>query len=235
MLQKVMNDLRGDDIVARDGEIGSVRDTYFDDESWAVRYLVVDTGNWLPGRLVLISPASVAAIGDGHVRVDLSREQVQRAPGTEGHQPVSRLYEQSHAIYYGYPYYWAGPYLWGPVATPLAAPPATPDRMPGASESGAAAAARQQAEREAEQSHLRSSAEVVGYQIQATDGTIGHVEDFLLDDRSWAITDMVVDTRNWLPGKNVRVPPSAIEEVDWNNKQVRVRLTRDEIRQAEEV
>src|SRR5690606_36496839 len=106
MLQKVMKDLRGDDIVAHDGEIGSVRDAYFDDEHWTVRYLVVDTGNWLPGRQVLISPASIAGVADGHVRVDLSRDQVEQAPGAEEQQPVSRLYEQSHALYYGYPYYW---------------------------------------------------------------------------------------------------------------------------------
>jgi uncharacterized protein YrrD len=233
MLQKVMKDLRGGDIVARDGAIGSVRDAYFDDDHWAVRYLVVDTGNWLPGRQVLISPASVAGIDDGRVRVDLSRDQVERAPGAENQQPVSRLYEESHALYYGYPYYWAGPHLWGPVATPLSAPPTPTART--ANESREITEAREQALREAEQSHLRSSAEVVGYQIQATDGTIGHVADFLVDDRSWAIADMVVDTRNWLPGKTVRVAPSAIEQVDWSNKQVRVRMTRDQIKQSEEV
>jgi len=107
--------------------------------------------------------------------------------------------------------------------------------MPNDSEARAVAAAREQAEREAEQSHLRSSAEVVGYQIQATDGTLGHVEDFLIDDGTWAITDMLIDTRNWLPGRTVRVPPSAIDQVDWSNKQVRVRMTRDEIKASEEV
>jgi uncharacterized protein YrrD len=232
MLQRIMKDLRGDDIIARDGAIGSVRDAYFDDDNWAVRYLVVDTGNWLPGRHVLISPASVAAVEKDNVRVALSRNQVERAPGIEQDQPVSRLYEQSHALHYGYPYYWSGPYLWGPVVMPVGAPPG-PIEHP--NESRALAEARDQAERKAAESHLRSSAEVVGYQIHAKDGAIGHVEDFLVDDSSWAIADMVVDTRDWLPGKKVRVAPAAIEGVDWANREVRVRLTRDEIENSESV
>jgi uncharacterized protein YrrD len=232
MLRKVMKDLRGDEIVARDGVIGSVRDAYFDDQSWAVRYLVVDTGTWLPGRQVLISPSSIAGIEDGNVRVALSRDQVERAPGVDEHKPVSRLYEQLHALHYGYPYYWSGPYLWGPVGMPTAGPSTPIGVQP--NEAPELVEARERVAREADQAHLRSSAEVIGYQIQATDGVIGHVEDFLVDDQSWAIADMVVDTRNWLPGKAVRVPPTAISEVDWASQLVHVRLTRDAIRQAEE-
>jgi sporulation protein YlmC with PRC-barrel domain len=85
------------------------------------------------------------------------------------------------------------------------------------------------AEREAAQSHLRASSEVIGYSIHAADGAVGHVEDLLIDDRNWAIADLVVDTRNWLPGKKVRVPPSAVDAIDWKSREVKVRLRREEI------
>jgi sporulation protein YlmC with PRC-barrel domain len=233
MLQRVMQDLKGDRIQARDGPIGSVHDVYFDDERWAVRYLVVDTGEWLPGKRVLISPASVPRQeGDGdYIRVALTREQVEHAPGTDEDPPVSRMLEAAHAQYYGYPYYWTGPYLWGPVPMPLAAPPAEQaQRAPSSTEREI----RQAAEQRARESHLRSSSEVVGYAIRAVDGEIGHVEDFVVDDRTWAIADMVVDTRNWLPGKKVLVPPEAISDIDWDNRQVSVKLRREELKRSPE-
>lgn len=230
MLQKAMQDIRGDAIVARDGEVGSVKDLYFDDERWAVRYLVVDTGNWLPGRKVLISPASLQEAGSDTIRVGLTREQVENAPGIDQDPPISRILEAEHARYYGYPYYWTGPYLWGMGAMPVAAPPANPAQQPRAQTE-----MRQRAEQEAEASHVRSSAEVVGYAIRAEDGEIGHVEDFVVDDESWAIAGMVVDTRNWLPGKKVVVPPDAIAAVDWNRREVAIRLKRDELKRAPEM
>ena len=226
MQRSVMKDLRGDDIVARDGRFGSIDDAYFDDERWALRYLVVDTGNWLPGRLVLISPASVRGVQSNEVRVDLTRRQVEQAPGAETEQPVSRLYEEAHAAYYGYPYYWAGPYLWGAGAMP-------PSRQMLDTRSAPEARERmEQAEEAAAESHLRSSAEIAGYSIEAADGELGHVEDFLFDDESWAIHDLIVDTRNWLPGGKVLVAPGEVESIDWAGKRVKVRLTRDALRRS---
>ena len=222
-----MQDLKGDTIVARDGDIGSVKDVYFDDERWAVRYLVVDTGNWLPGRKVLISPASLSARqpGGDAIGVDLTREQVQKAPDVSTDQPVSRLEEMSHASYYGYPGYWTGPYLWGSALTPAD----YPRRQNRVEEE-----VRRRAEQQAETSHVRSGQEVIGYEIRAADGEIGHVEDFLIDGQSWAIAGMVVDTRNWLPGRKVVVPPEAIESVDSFAKQVTVRLTREALKGSPE-
>lgn len=231
MLQKVIHGLKGDAVVARDGSVGKVDDVYFDDERWAVRYLVVDTGNWLPGRHVLISPASVSpggADGADSISLDLTRHQVEHAPGTDADPPVSRRFEEAHARYYGYPYYWAGPYLWGVAEMPLA--------TPAIEQSRADAAKRgedlERAEHEAEASHLRSGAEVIGYRVHAADGEIGHIQDFLIDDENWAIADMVVDTRNWLPGRKVLVSPAAVKEIDWRNREVAVRLTREELKRA---
>jgi uncharacterized protein YrrD len=234
MLQRAIRQLKGDTLVARDGVVGAVDDVYFDDERWAVRYLVVDSGSWLPGRKVLISPASVVPQHRAdEIHVDLTREEIEDAPGIDEDPPISRSLEQAHARYYSYPYYWVGPYLWGPAAVPLAA---VPDETAVLQQARLCAAedARTAAAERARESHLRSSKEVAGYKIQAVDGSIGHVEDFLIDFGNWAITDLLVDTRNWLPGKKVLVPPTAISDIDWANRAVSVRLTRAELETAPE-
>lgn len=189
--------LRGDMIMAADGRIGLVDDVYFDDERWGVRYFVVDTGGWLPGKRVLISPASVdgEASGGDQLRVRLTREQVEKAPDAESDRPVSRQYEMKHAAHFGYPYYG------------------------GAEEAP-----------EGGDSHLRSGLEVIGYDIEARDGAIGDVEDFVVDEKSWSISDVVVDTTKWWPGGRVRVHPDDVERIDWEGRKVHLRLTRDEVR-----
>lgn len=222
MMQKLVKDLQGDTIVAADGEIGSLSDAYFDDERWTLRYFVVDTGRWLPGRKVLIAPQSVAQAEGDVLRLELSRGAVEGAPGIDADPPVSTLLRQAHEARYAHPY--AGPFLWAAPMVPAAAPPLATSKA----ERERAAQARQRAER----SHLRASSEVVGYRIQARDGEIGHVEDFVVDDETWAIADIVIDTRNWLPGKKVLVPPSAISGIDWERGTVSVRLNRDELKQS---
>lgn len=215
MLHNV-KDIRGDKIAARDGEIGSVDEVYFDDEDWRVRYFVVDTGGWLAGRKVLISPVSVdRSQSDEHaIAVGLSREQVEHSPGIEADKPVDRQLEEAHARYYGYSLYWASPEMAG---------------MTTLERSGESARELKKAERKAERSHLRSSDEVIGYSIHAADGRIGHVEDLRIDDRNWAVSDLVVDTRDWLPGKKVLVPPSAVENIDWSTREVRLRMSREDV------
>jgi uncharacterized protein YrrD len=223
-----VRDLRGDTLIARDGAIGSVDDVYFDDERWAVRYLVVDTGDWMPGRRVLISPASLEPHGAqaGAVRVNITREQVKSAPPVATDRPVSRQYEMAHAAHFGYPYYWSGPMLWGPVGVPMAGSPPHAGLSPMRSVAGLAA----QAQLEQGDSHLRSGAEVIGYDIEARDGAIGAVEDFALDDENWAIHHVVVDTHKWWPGGEVRVAPQDVESIDWSARKMRLRLTREELR-----
>jgi hypothetical protein len=220
--------LQGDRLIARDGAIGSVEDVYFDDERWGVRYLVVDTGDWLPGRRVLISPASVepGGVSDQALRVQLTREQVKSAPPMEAERPVSRQYEMAHAAHFGYPYYWSGPALWGAAGVPLAGTP------PHAAMSARRADAERavEAELESGDSHLRSGAEVIGYDIEARDGPLGEVADFAVDERTWAIRDVIVDTTKWWPGGEVRVAPQEVERIDWHEGKVHVRLSREELR-----
>jgi sporulation protein YlmC with PRC-barrel domain len=228
MKQRVMKDLRGDAIAARDGEIGKVKDVYFDDERWAVRYLVVDTGGWLTGRRVLISPASLDRVSyeERQVVANLSRKQVEEAPGLEAEQPVSRLYEEAHARYFGYPYYWTGPELWGFAPMPMLAQSRDEAVAANAEENRRIEAA----ERAAARSHVRSTAEVVGYKVHAVDGPAGRVDDFVVDDRDWSVESVVVDAREWLPGGQVLVPRGAVTAIDWSARELNVALTREQIR-----
>ena len=232
MLHSV-NHLHGFAVVASDGDIGRVDELFFDDEHWAVRYLVVDTGGWLDGRKVLISPYSVERM-DGQqktVEVRLTRAQVENSPDIDAHQPVSRRHEADYLKYYGYPTYWGGAEMWGVGGYPLVAP--ATEAMPAVERDEAAAARDRDLDENSEDSHLRSTKDVVGYHIQASDDSFGHVEDFLVDDESWAIRYLVIDTRNWVPAsKRVLVATKWIDRVEWTDSKVHTQLSKDAIRSA---
>ena len=85
-----------------------------------------------------------------------------------------------------------------------------------------------------ENPHLRSSSEVTGYRLSAEDGDVGHVEDFIFDEQSWALRYLEIDTRNWLPGRHVLISPAWVEEVDWATQQVKVAVSRDLVNNAPE-
>jgi hypothetical protein len=217
--------LKGLVIRATDGELGTVVEFYFDDDSWAIRYLTVETGGWLGGRSVLISPYSIRAVDWEARRLDvtLTKEQVENSPNISTHLPVSRQQEAAYLGYYGYPFYWGGPKLWGSEFYPSNLIPTTPSTQ---------AVADILRERQTVDSHLRSSAAVNGYNIEATDGEIGHVVGFVLDEEAWAIRYMEVATRNWWPGKKVLVSPAWIERVSWADSRVCVALSREAIKLA---
>ena len=219
--------LSGSTVTATDGAIGHVKEVYFDDHVWAIRYLIVDTGTWLSGREVLISPYAVnQPLGrDKNIDVALTRVQVEKSPDIDTHQPVSRRHEQAYLDYYAYPAYWGGDTLWAMTAMPV-----VPSALV-APEQAAAERALLDKPVPAEDVHLRSSASVQGYDIQASDDSIGHVEDFLFDDQSWAIRYLVIDTRNWWPGgKRVLIGTHWIERIEWAEKTVWVKLTREQVK-----
>jgi hypothetical protein len=221
--------LTGYTLRATDGEIGSVEDFYFDDEAWAIRYLVVDTGKWLPGRKVLISPISLGAVDDDGKKLDvkLNKNQVENSPDIDKHKPISRQHESELFRYYNYPYYWAGPYLWGPIAYPAEFAVTAPD-----TQVREIKAAEERAN--SEDRHLRSTREVANYSVHASDGEIGHVEDFVVDGENWAIRYVIVDTKNWLPGKKVLVSPQWIKQVSWSESAVYFDVTREAIKSSPE-
>jgi hypothetical protein len=216
-----MHDLQDYAIRATDGDIGRVKDFYFDDERWGVRYLVVETGGWLNGRKVLISPISIGQPGwtDKVLPVSITRNQVRDSPGIDTEKPVSRQHEISYFGYYGYPVYWTGGGLWGAGAYPN---PLMTGHVP------APVPARQRDD----DPHLRSGNAVMHYHIEATDGDIGHVHSLLVDDETWAIRYIVVDTSNWWLGHQVLISPQCINEVRWSDERVSIDLTRQSVKDA---
>jgi hypothetical protein len=216
------NHLKNFRLGAIDGEIGAVKEFYIDDVNWKVRYLVADTGHWLPRRKVLIPPHALKDVDEERksLHVDLSREQIEKSPSIDAERPVSRQFEEEYLRYFGWPFYWMDPALWGTAPTSI--PPSVPveNIRPQPAAQG--------------DPNLRNTNELVGYHIQAIDGEIGHVEDFLIDDEDWSIRYLVVDTRNWLPGKRVLVSPLWIERVSWEDAKVFVDLQRDAIKEAPE-
>jgi len=235
MLHNV-KELEGYAVGASDGELGTVKDVYFDDKRWVIRYLVVETGGWLRGRKVLISPTSVSRLtwDDSVMHVNLSRQQVRDSPSIDTDKPVSRQHEIDYYNYYGYPNYWEGGNLWGLGVYPVPWIGGYPDPVPGSGqrrddETEREREGRLDRERESADSHLRSSNVVIGYEIMATDGPIGSVENFVFDDKSWAIRYLVIDTRKWLPGKHVLLSPDSVGRVSWSDHEVFVNRTRQAI------
>ena len=223
--------LEGFAIGATDGAIGKVKDFYFDDEAWVIRYLVVDTSRWLGGRDVLISPYSLGTPDwEGKtLPVTITTDQVRNSPGVDSDQPVSRQYERIYLGYYDYPYYWGGTGLWGAGNYPGVVPLGR-DVDPFGSYQGYL---RAPSDRDAgNDPHLRSCETVRGYHIVAADGGIGHIDGFLVDDTTWSIRYLVVNTSNWWVGHKVLLSPEWIEKVSWQDSTVTTNLDREAIRKA---
>jgi hypothetical protein len=201
---------------------------YFDDTHWAIRYLVADTGGWLPGRKVLISPYAMAqvSIEQRQIAIHLTKQQIQDSPSIDNDKPVSRQFEEDYYGYFGWPIYWAGPYTWG--YSPFVSHISTKALQDYESYKGSDLTGK------AWNPDLRSTRHVTGYAIQAVDGEIGHVEDFTFNDETWEIRYLVVGTKNWWPGKRVLISPQWIDRVSWTDSNVLVRLTRDAIKEAPE-
>jgi sporulation protein YlmC with PRC-barrel domain len=213
--------LKGYKLDAIDGEIGRVKEFYFDDKHWTIRYLVADTGSWLPGRQVLISPYALLSIitEEKQIAIDLTKQQIEDSPSLDSDKPVSRQFENAYYGHHGWPTYWGGPHQWG------SAPYIEHDRekwkvFPKS--------------KKTRDHHLRSTYAVTGHHVQAIDGEIGHVEDFVIDDETWAIRYLIVGTLNWWPGKKVLVSPQWIDRVSWHERKVFAHLTRQTIKQSPE-
>jgi len=204
-----------------DGEIGTVKEFYFDDRHWAIRYLVVDTGNWLMGRQVLISPYALIAVSKEkqQIAIDLTKKQIEDSPSLDSDKPVSRQFEEAYYGHYGWPTYWSGSNLWGAYLYIAR----DPEKRRASTQ-----------DEKAWDPHLRSTHDVTGHHIQAADGEIGHVDDFIIDDETWAIRYLIIDTRNWWPGKKVLISPQWIERVSWSESKVFVNLPRETIKQSPE-
>jgi hypothetical protein len=180
---------------------------------------------------VLISPIAIESIDWDKrcVQVTLTRQQVEASPPIDTDKPVSRQHEVDFLGYYGYPSYWGGPFMWGTSSYPYPQRP-TP-AVPGAN--GANGSLNERAHSAADP-HLRSALEVIDYHLQTTDALMGQVEDFLVDNESWAIRYIVVDARSWWSGKHVVISPQWITRVDWAERLVYVDVARETVRGAPE-
>jgi uncharacterized protein YrrD len=211
----------GEKLRATDGEIGRVRDFYFDDRIWVVRYLVADTGRWLTGRQVLISPHALGHLyPKGKVLlVNLTRKQIEKSPSIDEHKPVSRQHEEEFHRYYGYPYYAESWPLWGLAGYPVVVPPPPPT-----------AASQRRVD-----SRLRSARIVQGYNVEASDGNIGQIADFLIDGRTWVVREIVVEAGHWYSGKEICIPTEKISRISYYESTVYVDSSKAAIMEAAHV
>ncbi len=219
MAMRSLKGLVGYEVRAQDSNIGTLKDFYFDDFYWVIRYLVSNFGDQEPGRVVLISPASVLQPNDAEkvIPTQLSIDQVEKSPLIEQDMPVSRQYEITLHQHYQWPFYWVG----GSVTTyPLAEL---------AEEMREAQTPRTE---EIQEARLESFDQVKGFGIRARDGEIGHLWDFVIDDSSWKVLYMVVDTGNWLPGRKVLVSLNWVEKFDWEDQAIQVDLSKETIQNS---
>ncbi len=226
MLRNI-NDLFGFRIAAKDGEIGTVKDFYFDDETWTIRYLIVKTGAWL-SREVLIAPEAVIDHNweDGTFSVGITKEQIRESPDIDTDKPVSRQQEAELAKYYPWQSYWGTGFYPGGVWGNIEPTPSFDPRL---------IREIDRKENSHEDRHLRSSKAVTGYHIHAEDGDVGHVANFIFDDQTWQIAYLLVDTHNWIGGKKVLVAVKHVQHVEWENSKIDVDLTKDTIKTSEPV
>ena len=230
-----LNDLQDYAIRATDGDIGSVKDFYIDDQAWVIRYFVVEAGSWFSSKKVLVSPF---AFGDPNwqdkvLPVSITREQVSNSPDIDTDKPVSRQHENDYLDYYAYPFYWGGAGLWGAESLPNLAMPqfvSTPSVIEPQPDN--VVVDPPAAHHNSDDIHLRSCKVVMGHHIHASDGDIGHVQGMLVDDKTWALRYLIVDTSNWWGGHLVLIAPDWIREISWFDGMVSLNVTRQQVKDA---
>jgi hypothetical protein len=209
MLQSIKQ-LYGGKLGATDGEIGRVKNFYFDDQTWAVRYLVADTGTWLSGRQVLLPPHALgkASPGGKVLAVNLTRKQIEDSPSIEWYKPVSRQFEEAYYRYFGWPSYWQQDGLGGMSRSPFLEPTvkSLPNRRAVTIQSPPKHAA----------ARLCSTREAKGCHLQAGDGIIGHISDFIVDARNWTIPQLVIKTGLRVSGREVQIPTSKVDRIRYD-------------------
>ncbi len=212
----------GAKLAAADGRIGHVKDFLFTDQDWIVRYVVADTGSWLSERLVLLSPAAFTQFfheGD-QLLVNLTRAQIEQSPSIDKHKPVSRQQEEEYCRHYGYSNYWNEGAVWGlgvypmtaPMPIPLAPPPSQGPNDP----------------------DLRSAQALRGYRIQNGEDVLGHLTDFLIDEKTWTIHYLLGETGAWFGGKEIILATAEVDRISYEEANIAVHASKDVIQVSRE-
>lgn len=227
-MKRRLNSLLGYTIKGTDGEIGKVEEFYFDDRTSTIRYMVVKTGGWFSGKKVLISPEAFqkADWESKTLSVNLTQKKIENSPNIDTEKPFSQQQEELMRLYYSWPGYYGygingywGLGMWGYTAV---------------SEQEKEIQKLKVKVHAGDNSHLRSTNEVTGYTIHATDGDIGEVEDFIIEDTTWKINFLVVETGNWFSGKKVLISPRWIKNVKWEEQKVTINHSKDEVKNSPE-
>jgi len=227
-------------IGATDGVIGKVQDFYFDDEAWVIRYLVVESDAWLSHRKVLISPFAIGQPdwAEKIFPVSITQTQVRNSPDIDTDKPVSRQHEMGYLGYYGYPNYWGGGGLWGASFYPdilqagLGNNGSNAEHRSDRSRKTGTGTRSLAARGQHDNPHLQSANAVMRYYVHATDGDIGHVDGLLVEEKTWAVRYIIVNTSNWWLGHKVLIAPEWINDVFWAESMLKVDLTRDAVKES---
>lgn len=220
---RCINEMKGYTINGTDGQIGKVTNFFFDDRYWMIRYLIVDVGHWLQHKEVLISPEVLQKPGIYSLSVNLTKEQIEKSPVVDTQKTVSRQEEEKLRKHYDWPMYWFADPMFG-------SHPPIPSREVSEYMSDEESVEK----RNRKISHLRSTKEVTGYHIEATDGEIGHVGEFIVDTESWKIRYIVVSTHDVMHGKNVLLAPDWLKSIIWKDKKITVNSTMEAVRNGPE-
>ena len=214
-------DWRGHQLRAIDKDLGSVEDFYFDDRTWTVRYLVVDTGNWLPGRKVLIGPETIqpTSLEDKVISVNLTSSAVEDSPGIETDLPFSLQKERELRLFFRWREYWNDQVFIQPSTAGGMIP------APGADTNLATVVIDPKVSTQANP-YLRSANEVQGYTMRASAEDLGEVFGFIVQDETWRIRYLILETGNWLIGKKFLLSPEWVSGIDWSHRIVNLEMTR---------
>jgi sporulation protein YlmC with PRC-barrel domain len=209
--------LLGFSLGAADGEIGTVKDIYFDDNNWIVRYLVVETGNWLFKRRVLISPCAVVGdIKNNILQVNLNKEQIKNSPDINTDMPVSRQQESSLTNHYSWPSFGRAGLGW-PTTGMIKGASALVNKVEGTLDFDP---------------HLRSFSHVAQYEVYNEDGRVGLVKDLAIDFSDWSIPFLLLDDASTSDQERVVISTKRIASIDWETFQVKVSINNEDLQKA---
>lgn len=213
--------LIGFSLATEDGEIGSIKDFYFDDQYWNIRYLVVETGNWFFGRKVLVSPYAIEGVEweNRSLKVRMTKEQVRNSPTIDTNLPVSKQLEKKLNDYYAWPYY--GSAGMGYPTTGMVKVSRT---IKSDTEENSSA-----------DKHLRSYRHVRDYKVYNPDGFLGETADFLMDTADWKLPYLIVDLAEHPDPDMMVIPTDQIASIDFSTYAVAVTLRTAELKRISSI